>query len=100
MQRGLQHLDMQRRKTEISEIYSTDDLEAANYLLRRNNVDLIIVGKVERDRYPHEGLEKFDQYPEFFVPLYRSGGAAVYTTYFSRLNPKFKQQVSRSGISQ
>jgi uncharacterized membrane protein len=89
-QRGLQHEDLLNRKQSIRQIYSTSDLSFTKNLLLQNRIDLIVVSSLERQTYPASGLSKFEENPNVFIPLYRSGGAAIYATYFSTYNPEYR----------
>jgi YYY domain-containing protein len=89
-QRGLPHVELLNRKQSIRQIYSTSDLSFAKNLLLQNRIDLIVVSSLERQTYPANGLTKFEENPNVFIPLYRSGGAAIYATYFSTYNPEYR----------
>lgn len=88
MQRGTPHGAVEQRRRDVRQMYSTESAESAEELLLSYNVDLIVVGKVERRIYPPAGLAKFEQFPDRFPVLFRDGEAVVYTTRFSSLNPK------------
>lgn len=77
-QRGLSPLEVEQRKRDISTIYQTPDALEATRLLTRYNVQLIVVGPLERERYSQDALAKFEQHPENFPLLYRSGRDRIY----------------------
>jgi uncharacterized membrane protein len=49
-----------RRLSDVQEIYNTPDLARAQKLLNHYGVEYIIVGELERAYYTPEGLAKFD----------------------------------------
>jgi YYY domain-containing protein len=60
------HEEADRRKDDINRLYSTTDLLDAQDLLKRYQIEYVIVGATERQEhdgvtYPAEGLAKFDQ---------------------------------------
>jgi uncharacterized membrane protein len=63
------------RDRDLSLIYSTPDVQAAQELLKRYRVRWIVVGGLERKLYPAEGLAKFNQ---FCTPAFSVGGTALY----------------------
>ena len=78
------------RLSDLSTLYTTTDATAAAAVLRRYNVEYIIVGELERLYYPAPGLAKFETmadqgvvkvYSNAQVDIYRveddSGGAAA-----------------------
>ena len=89
-QRGLPHEDLVNRKQSIRQLYSTTDLSFAKNLLLQHRIDLVVVSLLERQTYPATGLSKFETNPDVFIPLYRSGDAAIYATYFSTYNPEYR----------
>lgn len=63
------------RYEDVETIYRTDDINEALALLRKYEVDLVIVGALERQTYPRPGLRKFAR--EFEV-AFESNGVAAY----------------------
>ncbi len=50
-----------KRSTEVTQIYTENDLELTKQLLSQYNVKYIIVGDLERQKYPNINISKFDQ---------------------------------------
>jgi YYY domain-containing protein len=53
-----------KRLSDVQEIYNTTDLERARKLLNHYNVSYIVLGELERAYYSPEGLAKFDAMAE------------------------------------
>jgi uncharacterized membrane protein len=64
-----------RRRQALDELFTTTSLETTLRILANNSVDYVVVGSLERQLYPPEGLAKFD-----FIgrTLFQSGGTTVY----------------------
>jgi len=59
--------------------YATTDVIAAREFLRKYDVRYIIVGQLERAKYPWEGIEKFHVYDgTFWNEVYRDGQTVIY----------------------
>ena len=54
------HHAVQDRIDDVTEMYSTPDVERSLDILRRYQVEYVVVGDLERVYYPAPGLEKFD----------------------------------------
>jgi len=63
------------RFEDVETIYRTEDIVEAIALLRKYEVDLVIVGTLERETYPRRGLRKFAR--EFEV-AFESDGVVAY----------------------
>ena len=59
-QRMKYHHAVQDRIDDVTEMYSTPDVERSLDILRRYQVEYVVVGDLERVYYPAPGLEKFD----------------------------------------
>ncbi|MBN8547761.1 MAG: glycosyltransferase family 39 protein [Deltaproteobacteria bacterium] len=89
-QRGTADISIAERRRLINEIYSAPDPESAVANLQMLGVDLIYVGPLERELYERgtynrAGLRKWDEHPDVFQPLFRSGTSVVYKTTWARL---------------
>ncbi|MEA3397441.1 MAG: DUF2298 domain-containing protein, partial [Chloroflexota bacterium] len=51
-----------RREQDIQQLFTTSDLALTRALLERYEIVYVYVGPVERQRYPVEGLEKFEAF--------------------------------------
>ena len=56
--RGTPEVVMQRM-ADIDLVYTTTDIDAARQVLDKHDVRYVIVGQIERERYPAAGLSKF-----------------------------------------
>ncbi len=63
-----------RREQDIQQLFTTSDLALTRALLERYEIVYVYVGPVERQRYPAEGLEKFEAFPA----VYQDKGVVIY----------------------
>jgi uncharacterized membrane protein len=64
-----------RREPDIETIFNTLNPQTAQSLMDRYNVSYVVVGSLERERYPAPGLDKFGQ---FMTPVFQSGDVIIY----------------------
>lgn len=86
-QRGLSDSELRRRQTDIRQIYSTNESAVAFELLHRYSVEYIVVGLLERETYPAEGLRKFEQHSDLFEPVFAEGNTRLYRVRSVRTAP-------------
>lgn len=72
----------QRRNT-IREIYTSPNILRVQQLLRTYQVEYVYIGSTERRDFTMEQLQKFEQHPEFFEAVFRSGETVVYRIHYS-----------------
>ncbi len=71
--------DVQQREQDINEFYSTADAGRAVQLLRKYDVQYVVVGDVERNYYPASGLQKFNDGLGGVLELaYRNAGMQIW----------------------
>ena len=63
-----------RREQDLETLFTTNDPTLTRALLERYEVVYIYIGPTERNRYPAEGLEKFEAFPV----VYRNEGVVIY----------------------
>jgi YYY domain-containing protein len=88
-QRGLSHEAALDRRKAIQAIYTHEDIELTKQLLLNYNIDLIVIGAIERNTYRRLDLAKFDGHPELFTKIFESGATRIYVTYFSKYDPRY-----------
>jgi uncharacterized membrane protein len=68
------------RVRQIGEFYTTADDTAAMAFLRKYDVRYIVVGQLERNYYPAEGLSKFERMvlEGSLQKVYTDGSTAIY----------------------
>jgi uncharacterized membrane protein len=87
------------RIAEIDNFYTTVDLQAAVEFLKKYDVKYIVVGQLERNHYPGEGLEKFDrQNNVLWREVFRDGGTVIYEVP-EQTNQETEGQLSGRGNS-
>ncbi|MFZ1794797.1 MAG: DUF2298 domain-containing protein [Anaerolineae bacterium] len=64
-----------RREPDIEDLFRSADMVLTQSLLKKYNVQYVIVGETERQRYPAEGLAKFDSLGSV---AFKSGNTVVY----------------------
>ena len=69
---------MSGRSTDVDKIYKSPDSDEALVLLRKYNVEYVYVGKMEKETYPAESLQKFASHPERYKLIYENQGATIY----------------------
>jgi YYY domain-containing protein len=79
-QRPEQSAEVWQRVTDVVEAYNTTDVEHAMSLLRQYNVELVVVGDLERAYYNAEGLSKFDAMAQqgLLTLIYERDGTQIF----------------------
>lgn len=72
-QRGTPAEEVDRRRSDIATIYSTSDAVLADQLMNKYDVDLIVIGDVERKTYSEIGINKFLNRKDLFPVLFHTG---------------------------
>ena len=85
-QRGTNENDLYMRKKDIKVIYGSTNAQVAEDLLNKYQVELIVIGELERKTYSSSGLKKFEENPDKFLLLYKSGSTSLYTRTASLLS--------------
>jgi len=75
------------READVNEAYSTVSLEEALAILRKYRVTYVVVGNVERAKYPPAGLAKFTA----LQAVYTSGTTSIYRVPFGQSDLVGKQ---------
>ncbi len=85
-QRPDQSAEVWQRVTDVVEAYNTTDVRHAMSLLRQYNVELVIVGDLERAYYNAEGLAKFDAMAQqgLLALVYERGGTKIYQVLYDQ----------------
>ena len=76
-QREHWHATHQRRQ-DVTEIYTNPNLERTLQLLRYYHVAYICIGHTERRDFTAEQLQKFQDAPDHFTPVFQSGDTTIY----------------------
>jgi len=66
------------RNTDTDNIYQSPDSDEAYTLLKKYNIEYIFVGKLEKERYPAERLQKFATQPDRYVLVYQNQEVEIY----------------------
>ncbi len=77
-QRGTPHSEANRRALRLDQIFRSRNPETAARILKDEKIQLVVIGDVERERYPLSSLQKFEANEELFLPLYKYGQKSVY----------------------
>jgi len=68
----------QMRREDVAEIYSSPDIDRVLDLLRLYQTQYVFVGSTERRDFAPEMLKKFEDFPEYFTPVFRAGETVIY----------------------
>ena len=67
------------RVNDVSDFYSTSEIENAKSFINRYRVEYIILGQLEKAVYPVEGLMKFEDYSgELWDIIYESVDTKIF----------------------
>ena len=91
LQKGYHAHETFARMAAVNVIYGDPASEAATVALARYAVEYVVVGYLEREMYPADGLAVFDLRADMFVPVFRSGGTVIYRVN-SRVRAQHDQQ--------
>lgn len=70
---------VQNRVNDVNLFYTTTNIDETKLLLRRYEIEYIIVGQLEDVYYPESGLEKFAEYEgELWSLVYSNSGTSIY----------------------
>jgi len=64
-----------KRASEVQQIYETSDPQVAKQLLLKYSVRYVIIGKMEKDKYPNLNEEKFNQLGKI---VFQQGSTKIY----------------------
>jgi len=67
-----------KRASEVQQIYETSDFQIAKQLLLKYSVRYVIVGKMEKDKYPNLNEEKFNQLGKM---VFQQGSTKIYQVF-------------------
>ena len=67
-----------QRVQDVKEIYTNPNINRVMQLLRHYGVQYIYIGYTEGRDFSIEDLQKFQQYPEYFEPVFQSGDTVIY----------------------
>jgi len=87
--RGHKEYKIRHRKMLTKEIYNSTDAADIHKKLVTARIRFVVVGGLEHERYKKEGLEKFQNNPDYFSLVYSKNGMSLYgvraTGYMSYL---------------
>ena len=72
--------EVENRKSIVDTIFSTTDIQLTNKLINLYKVDYIYVGELEKNKYPIEGIKKFDNISELNLEvIYENKEVKIYS---------------------
>ncbi len=77
-QRAQSWVDINKRKSDLEKLYTTDSEDAAQAILQKYHVSLVYVGNVERKRYAGGNLERFREWNDLLSTVYQNAGVTVF----------------------
>lgn len=66
------------RSEDVEKIYNSTNNTETLELLQKYNAKFIYIGKIEREKYASEGLQKFETYPEYYAQIYNLENVLIY----------------------
>lgn len=85
-QRGTSQETVDGRRELVSRLYSIPDADRAHALMRGQGIEWVVVGDLERQHYPAEGLAKFPARGDLFDTAFHSGPVTLFRVRPERLH--------------
>jgi YYY domain-containing protein len=70
--------EINRRKADIQEVYTSDNEAAVAAILERYHVSLVYVGGLERRTYAGGNLQRFTEWTDLLTPVYQNPGVTIF----------------------
>lgn len=77
-QRAQRWPDINKRKEDLKQLYTTDNEKIAAEILRKYHIALVYVGAVERRAYAGGNLKRFQEWSDLLKPIYSNPGVTVF----------------------
>ena len=66
------------RRSDVADIYRSRDIARVLDILRAYQARYVVVGSTERRDFTPEMLKKFEEFPQYFTPVFRRGDTVIY----------------------
>ena len=76
-QRGYDRSLVNNRVNDINEFYSTDNLKRKVEIIEKYNIDLVVIGSLERNKYPSSGINKIETLDNVFEEIYKNDQTTI-----------------------
>ena len=76
-QRGYDRSLINNRVNDIDEFYSTDNLKRKVEIIEKYNIDLVVIGNLERNKYPSSGINKIEALDNVFEEIYKNDQTTI-----------------------
>ena len=76
-QRGYDRSLINNRVNDIDEFYSTDNLKRKVEIIEKYNIDLVVIGNLERNKYPSSGINKIETLDNVFEEIYKNDQTTI-----------------------
>ena len=67
-----------QRAVDVKEMYSNHNIQRVLQLLRYYHVEYVYIGSTERRDFTQAQLQKFQDYPQYFAPVFQSEETVIY----------------------
>jgi uncharacterized membrane protein len=69
-QRGVPLIALKAKEKSINDLYGENSIITAYQICILNKIDYVVVGRLERSKYPSKGLSKFVSETDKFIPIF------------------------------
>ncbi len=77
-QRAQRWPDINKRKDDLKQLYTSDNKQTAADILKRYHIALVYVGPTERRTYNGANLERFKEWSDLLQPVYSNAGVTIF----------------------
>ncbi|MDX2166123.1 MAG: DUF2298 domain-containing protein [Deltaproteobacteria bacterium] len=77
-QRAHRWPDINKRKDDLKKLYTTENKQVAQDILRKYHVALVYVGPLERRTYAGANLTRFNEWSDLLTPVYSNAGVSIF----------------------
>tara|TARA_Y100001934_G_scaffold270444_1_gene355367 strand:- start:969 stop:1475 length:507 start_codon:yes stop_codon:yes gene_type:complete len=76
-QRGYDRSLINDRINDVDEFYSTEKIERKIEIIDKYNIDLVVIGNLERNKYPSSGINKIEMQDNLFEEIYKNDQTTI-----------------------
>tara|TARA_Y100001958_G_scaffold143779_1_gene121051 strand:+ start:115 stop:1527 length:1413 start_codon:yes stop_codon:yes gene_type:complete len=76
-QRGYDRSLINVRINDVDEFYSTEKIERKIEIIDKYNIDLVVIGNLERNKYPSSGINKIEMQDNLFEEIYKNDQTTI-----------------------
>ena len=76
-QRGYDRSLINIRINDVDEFYSTEKIQRKIEIIDKYNIDLVVIGNLERNKYPSSGINKIEMQDNLFEEIYKNDQTTI-----------------------